>query len=581
MTINKSLLRPNTTKILFILILALAFILRFYRLSEYPALNADEAALGYNALSLIETGKDEHGNPWPIHFQSFNDYKPGLYVYLVLPFVYFFGLNELAVRIPGALLGVATVFLVYKMAMQLGVSKILTGKPGNNAPNITNQLLAITASFLLAISPWHIHFSRGGWEVNVATFFITFGIYLFLIWAKKPDRLVLLFLSFLAFVLSLYTYHSARIIVPILGMGLFITNFRFIRNNIRSVIIVGSISIIMCIPLIKDMAGPAGLSRASGVSIFADLGVVNRINEKRGGFEDPSGLVARAFHNKPIYYSFEFAKNWLSHYSPGFLFIEGDEIQRNKVPQMGQMYLFDILFIFVGLFIILKTNSLNLKPYSLILLWLIVAPVAAALTFQSPHALRSQNMVIPLVIVSALGLAFIISKIISLSRSGLPVPLPKWNIITLFILVAVVVWNFAHYQTNYWTNMSREYPFSSQYGVKELVKYVEDQKDDFDNIIVTDRYDQPYILFLFYTKYPPEKFQKDHELTPRDEYGFSTVRSFDIFRFQSINFDTIRTEYPNSLVVGTSEEIPNNEVVLKEIYGSNGYKYFEIVQIDL
>ena len=49
-----------------------------------PALNADEAAFGYNAYSLVETGKDEHGNAWPIHFQSFNDYKPGFYFYLVL-----------------------------------------------------------------------------------------------------------------------------------------------------------------------------------------------------------------------------------------------------------------------------------------------------------------------------------------------------------------------------------------------------------------------------------------------------------------------------------------------------------------
>ena len=72
-------------KIILISIIALAFLLRFYRLVDYPALNADEAAIAYNAYSLIETGLDEHGNPWPIHFQSFNDFKPGGYFYLVLP----------------------------------------------------------------------------------------------------------------------------------------------------------------------------------------------------------------------------------------------------------------------------------------------------------------------------------------------------------------------------------------------------------------------------------------------------------------------------------------------------------------
>src|SRR3989337_3842832 len=106
-------------KLLLIGIILLAFILRFWKLDQYPALNADEAAIGYNAYSLQETGKDEHGNNWPIHFQSFNDYKPGFYFYLVLPFVQFLGLNEWAVRIPGATLGVLTVLLVYLLVNEL------------------------------------------------------------------------------------------------------------------------------------------------------------------------------------------------------------------------------------------------------------------------------------------------------------------------------------------------------------------------------------------------------------------------------------------------------------------------------
>ncbi|MBU1127337.1 hypothetical protein KKF11_03250, partial [Patescibacteria group bacterium] len=65
-------------KILLVLILLLAAALRLWGLNHYPVgLNADEAAIGYNAYSLIETGLDEHGNAWPIHFKSFGDYKPG------------------------------------------------------------------------------------------------------------------------------------------------------------------------------------------------------------------------------------------------------------------------------------------------------------------------------------------------------------------------------------------------------------------------------------------------------------------------------------------------------------------------
>ena len=104
---------------LLIAIILLAALLRFYKLSALPALNADEAAIGYNAYSLIQTGKDEHGNSWPIHFQSFNDFKPGLYFYLVIPFVAILGLSEIAVRFPSALLGVATVLLVWLLVREL------------------------------------------------------------------------------------------------------------------------------------------------------------------------------------------------------------------------------------------------------------------------------------------------------------------------------------------------------------------------------------------------------------------------------------------------------------------------------
>jgi len=39
----------------------------------------------------------------------------------------------------------------------------------------------------------------------------------------------------------------------------------------------------------------------------------------------------------------------------------------------------------------------------LIVFWLLLAPIAAAMTYQSPSALRANMMVMPLVIISAYG----------------------------------------------------------------------------------------------------------------------------------------------------------------------------------
>jgi len=130
----------------------------------------------------------------------------------------------------------------------------------------------------------------------------------------------------------------------------------------------------------------------------------------------------------------------------------------------------------------------------------------------------------------------------------------------------------------YWVHMAKEYPYSSQYGVKELVDYVRENEGNYKNVVVTDRYDQPYILFLFYMKYQPAKFQADQILTPKDNFGFSTVRAFDKYRFISFGkWEDVRSNYTNSLIIGTPTEIPKEANIIKRIYGTNSYEYFDIV----
>src|SRR3990167_9117761 len=100
-----------------IIIFLLGFILRIIFLDiAPPGFNADEAALGYNAYSLIKTGKDEWGISFPLVFKSFSDYKPGLYVYMAIPFIAALGLNELAVRLPSVLLGAFSIILIYLLS---------------------------------------------------------------------------------------------------------------------------------------------------------------------------------------------------------------------------------------------------------------------------------------------------------------------------------------------------------------------------------------------------------------------------------------------------------------------------------
>ncbi len=536
-------------------IIVLAFVLRFWHLNSYPALNADEASIGYDAYSLITTGKDQHGNSWPVNFQSFNDYKPGLYVYIVLPFVKLLGLNEWAVRIPNAFLGVVSIYVVYLLI------KELFGKE--------KERFALIGSLFLAISPWHIHFSRGGWEANTATFFVALGVLFFVKYfnSLKNNRSYIV-LSVLAFVASIYCYQATRVITPLIGLGLVLIYRKNIFTNLKPFLIAGVIGFLLLIPLLLDFTKGAALSRAAGVGLFVDTGPRARVEEQRGEHSDINNIFVKAVHNKVVNYGIAFVENWGKHFHGEFLFLSGDEVQRNKVPETGVMYLTDFVFLLVGVIFIFR-SKLN-KSWQVILMWVFVAPLASALTFQAPSALRAENMIIPLVIVSSFGLI----NLIDLGRVKLGRNLRN----ALYIIIGVLVlWSFARYEVMYWVHMAKEYSYSSQYGVKELVNYVEGVQDKYQKILITDRYDQPYSLFLFYMKYPPQKFQAEHTLTQRDQFGLSTVNHFGKYYFASIKYDQARVENQNTLIVGTDGEIPKEANIVKYVYGTNGFLYFKAV----
>lgn len=195
--------------LLLILILVVAAALRFYQLGQNPpSLDWDETAHGYNAYSILKTGRDEYGYKFPLYFRSFDDYKPPIYTYLVVPSIAAFGLNDFAVRFPSAFLGVLAVLFTYLMVLAL----------------FKKKEIALLAAFFLAISPWHLQFSRVAFETNSATFWSVLGTWAFLK-GTQQERLKLtawLSLASLAFGANLFMYHNARVFIPIYTLALLI-----------------------------------------------------------------------------------------------------------------------------------------------------------------------------------------------------------------------------------------------------------------------------------------------------------------------------------------------------------------------
>lgn len=537
-----------------ILILIAATLLRFISLDKFPiGLNADEAALGYNAYSLIETGKDEHGVSWPLVFRSFDDYKPPLYVYLAIPFVKVLGLNVWSVRLPSAIMGVLTVFFAYLLVNAL---KIFSDKK-------KNETLALVSSFLLAVSPWHLHFSRGAWEVNVSTFLVALGIYGFILGLKNSKYFSLFSVSL---ALSLFTYHSARVIAPLLVVALVLIYRQslFKKENLKGIIIASVLGIALSLPVVLQLVSKEGRSRFSGVSIFADSGPLSYVLEQRRTNPHPDSLITKIKYNRYTAYAGYYAKNYLSHYSPSFLFFTGDAIDRSRVPGFGQTYLILSIFIVAGLISLLIKSSSGGK---VILAWFLIAPAAAALTFQSPHALRSQNEVIPLSVITAYGIVYLFTFLFKFKNKIIP------TVISLS-LIAIFAFQIKNYLYSYYVTYPREIPMAWQYGFSEIANFTKANYDKYDKIIITDRYDQPYILIAFFQKYPPQSLQKELVMGPIDNFGFSTGRQFGKYEFRAIKYDEDKNLH-NTLLISANEKVDDTKVIntVKSLSGEILFKF--------
>ena len=162
------------------LIIVLAFLLRFYALDKVPgSLNPDEASLGYTSFSILKTGADEHGKFLPLSLQSFGDWKLPVYSYIGVIPVALFGLNEFSARFTSMITGVIAVLLIYFTSLKL----------------FNKRGIALISALFLSVSPWSIYFSRGAYEVNVATT-IFLGGFLALLHYFQNKRVRYLFLGF-------------------------------------------------------------------------------------------------------------------------------------------------------------------------------------------------------------------------------------------------------------------------------------------------------------------------------------------------------------------------------------------------
>lgn len=489
------------------LIIFLAAFLRFYQLDvNPPSLTWDEVAWGYNAYSLGIDGKDEFGRVIPLNYlESFGDFKPPLYAYLDIIPIKIFGLNEFATRFPSAFFGTLTVLLVYFLTKSIFKNLSLRAK----------EFISITTSLLLAISPWHILLSRAAFEANIASFFIIMGVYLFLeaIYGKKW----LLLLSVASFCLSFYTFNTARFMAPVLLITLSIVNYKMLINIKKQIILSIILGIIFMLPVLPFILSPQAKLRFQEVNIFTDIDVIKRTNQEIEN--DNSAWWSKIIHNRRIAYTYEFLNHYLDNLSPSFLFIKGDGNPKFSIQNVAQLYTFEIPLIISGIIFIFYKKP---KNWWLVPFWLLVGIIPAATARETPHALRIETTLPMFQVISAYGF-YNLSKLNFNKKI-----LIKYFLFTIFIIFCS--YNFFFFLEDYFNHYSVSYSRDWQYGYKQAVNYAKKFENKYNKIYLTKELGRPYIYYLFYAKYPPNKFRKNSNVQ-RDVFGFVTVKQVDKYYF--------------------------------------------------
>lgn len=441
------------SKIILLVIVFVGLYFRTYNLQNNPAgFFCDEAATGYNAYTILKSGVDEYGNKFPLLFKSFGNNRLPIPIYFTVPFVWLLGLNEMSTRLPSAVIGTLTIIVIYHLLKTL-------------YPKF--KAVPLAGAFLLAISPWHIHFSRFAEAVIYLPFFIGMGVLLFTKGiAKKENKYI--YLSFIAFALGFYTYYASYILIP---LSLLICLIVYIKNVIsRKKVFLLSFLLFLLIstPLIVLIINGQGLARWNqGVSILSS-------------WKAPEEIARKAL------------TTYSSHYSKKFLFTTGDIdypkqfITRFSVKGMGEIYWIELPLIIIALLYIIYKRT---KSELLILGLLLIHPLPSSLTSDiNPLATRSIFGSFTWPLISALGLGIIINKA------------DKFRYIAVSSFIIIALFSFIKYLNLYY----KEYPLYSsdfwgwQYGPKEIMEYFLSHKNEYDNMYMEGRFNGTNIFLKFY-----------------------------------------------------------------------------------
>lgn len=515
-------------KFFFLGILVAAILLRFWNLGSFPpGLTWDEAAIGYNAYGLVTNHRDEWLNRTPLSFKSFGDYKSPLGIYLTALPVAVFGLNAFAVRLPVALSGVGMVAVGYFLA------KEIIKRFGSKIEDETLEKSSLLVMALLAVSPWALHYSMIGFEANIAAFLSLFGcLGLFKIkenswWAP---------VSAISFSLSLYAYHSAKIVVPLLILTILaVLGKKEVVSHLKKYLLFFGVCFLVALPLAYLSLFGKASDRLYSSTILT--------NENRQLRQLPE-IATR------------FVSGFVSHLNPGYLFLGQESNYRQSNGIDGILSPFEGLLIVLAIFVVVRNQKL--KVFRWLFIPIVISIIPAALGVDVPHSNRSLLGLFWWQMLAGVGLLSLLPWVESLKPSSRVLQIAA--IVIAFVVAAPLA---RHLRNDAKTYASSVALADMQYGYKEAIEFARSKEPEVDRVFFTNDYGQAYIYLLFYKKLTPMEFRggglANYVITDnpwKDGAGSKRV-----------------------LIVGSGTDFPEQVQGIKDILYPDGKLAFRIVEI--
>ena len=380
------LTRKRKECLILFLILTVAVFFRFYQLDLIPpGLWPDEAANGVDALKALDsTNFSAEGGPdfgWKIFYPA-NNGREGLFINMQAVSIWLFGATPFALRVVSAIIGTLTVLGLYLLAKQLFDRKI-----------------ASVAAFFMAISFWHVNFSRIGFRAIMLPFILVFAFY-FLWRGLRNGKLGEFFVAGILGGLGFYTYFSYRI-VPLIAIILFLSYWYYLKKDFshakyeyaRNQLLRGFALLTLTVIVI---AMPLGLYFYGHPQDF-----LKREGRPISVFSQEQPLKELALSTIKTLAMFNFG---------------GDYNQRHNIPGSLQLVLPIGLLFAVG-FLKELAHWLSRKhghfspTHTFMFSWFFIMLIPGFLSTEAPHALRTIGVIPIVMIFSAQGFWWLINNL--------------------------------------------------------------------------------------------------------------------------------------------------------------------------